>query len=46
MMRAAKQELDASGHPPPPIKTPEPETGQYIRFAVEVRVVLRDIAEA
>jgi hypothetical protein len=37
-MRAAKRQLDACGHQPPTTRTTEPETGHFIRFAIEVRV--------
>jgi len=37
-MRAAKRQLDGCGHQHPMTRTIEPETGHFIRFAVEVRV--------
>ena len=37
-MRAVKRQLDACGHQPPATRTTEPETGHFIRFAIEVRV--------
>ena len=38
-MRAAKRQLDACGHQPPVARYPEPDTGHFIRFAIEVRVL-------
>jgi hypothetical protein len=43
-MRAAKRQVDACGHAPVTIKVSEPETGHFVRFAIEVRVpFLRNI---
>jgi hypothetical protein len=36
-MRAAKRQLDACGHPQSATRTTEPDTGQHIRFAIDVR---------
>ena len=43
-MRAAKRQLEACGHQLPAARTAEPETGNFIRFAVEVRVTLHGTA--
>ena len=41
-MRASKRQLDACGHQPPVTRSQEPETGQQMRFAIEVQSLLDD----
>jgi hypothetical protein len=39
-MRAAKRQLDACGHQPLATRITEPDSGQFIRFAVDVSTSL------